>query len=96
MIYIISTIVGIIIGILLKNKIIKFAQSIVIPKRNTFNIKFHVYFVMHPNGSKVNEIIKTDTIQISVNSKTENDAIEFVKDLINDEIRVEVESVEIV
>ena len=67
-----------------------------IPKRNTFNIKFHVYFVMHPNGSKVNEIIKTDTIQISVNSKTENDAIEFVKDLINDEIRVEVESVEIV
>jgi len=95
MIYIISTIVGIIIGILLKNKIIKFAQSIVIPKRNTFNIKFHVYFVMHPNGSKVNEIIKTDTIQISVNSKTENDAIEFVKDLINDEIRVEVESVEI-
>lgn len=96
MIYIVSTIVGIIIGILLKNKIIKFAQSIVIPKRNTFNIKFHVYFVMHPNGSKVNEIIKTDTIQISVNSKTENDAIEFVKDLINDEIRVEVESVEIV
>lgn len=96
MIYIVSTIIGIIIGILLKNKIIKFAQSIVIPKRNTFNIKFHVYFVMHPNGSKVNEIIKTDTIQISVNSKTENDAIEFVKDLINDEIRVEVESVEIV
>jgi hypothetical protein len=96
MIYIISTLIGVIIGILLKNKIIKFAQSIVIPKIDTFNIKFHVYFVMHPNGSKLNEIIKTDTIQISVNSKSEDDAIEFVKDLINDEIRVEIESVEII
>ena len=51
---------------------------------------------MHPNGSKVNEIIKTDTIQISVNSKNEDDAIEFIKELINDQIRVEIESVEII
>ena len=96
MIYITSTIIGVIIGILLKNKIIKLAQSIIISKKNTFNIRFHVYFVMHPNGSKVNEIIKTDTIQISVNSKNEDDAIEFIKELINDQIRVEIESVEII
>lgn len=93
--YLLILLVGILIGILSKKIIIQWIKSILITKRNSYNIKFHVYFIMHQSGSRLNEVIKTNTIEISIVGKNENEAIDFLKDFINDEARIEIESIEV-
>ena len=94
MIYFSLIIIGIIVGMLSKKIIIQWLKSIVIFRKNTYLIKFHVYYVIHKSGSKLNDYIKTNTIEISVVGGNEDEAIEFVNELINNEARIEIESVE--
>ncbi len=95
MVYILTIIIGVVIGMISKNKIVEWIKSTLIIKRNHYKVKFHVYFVVHQSGNKLNEMLKTDTIEVSVNSKTEDEAIEFLKEMINNEARIEIESVDI-
>lgn len=95
MFYIISIVLGILIGLLSKNIIVQWVKSHLISYKSTYRVKFHVYFVIHRFGNKVNEIIKTETIEISVTARDEDEAIETVNDIINNEARIEIESIDL-
>lgn len=95
MLYILSTIFGISIGLLFKEKISNWVKSFFIVKKNRYDVKFHAYFVFHRSGSKVNEMIKTESITLNVVASNEDNAIELVRDIINDTARLEIESIEI-
>jgi small-conductance mechanosensitive channel len=95
MIYILLTILGIVIGITSKKIILNWIKSILIFNKNTYKVKFHVYYVIHKSGSKLNDYIKTDSIEIDITGKNEDEAIEFINLLINNEARIEIESIEL-
>lgn len=93
--YITSTIIGIIVGMILKNKIINWWKSIVVADKHEYDITFHAYFVIHKNGSKTNEIIKTESLTIKIVAKDEQEAHEILNDMINENTKIEIESIEL-
>jgi len=91
----IAFLIGITIGIFSKKIFLNWLKNALITKRHKFLVKFHVYCVLHQTGSKLNEVIKTETVEVSIIGKNQEDAIKVVQEIINNEIRIEFESIEI-
>jgi uncharacterized protein YneF (UPF0154 family) len=87
--------VGIIIGVFSKKVFLNWLKSNLIINRNRFKIRFHIYFLLHQSGKKLNEVIRTETVEVTIMAKDYEDAIGIVQEIINNEVRVEFESVEI-
>jgi hypothetical protein len=90
----IAFIIGLIIGLTFKKIVLNWLKKSLIVKRNRYLIKFHAYFVLHQSGSRLNEVIKTNTVEVSIISKNTEDAIGVVKQIITNETRIEIESIE--
>ena len=75
---IIFLIIGLLVGLLFRNKIVTLFNSLVVIYKHDFKVKFNVYFVIYKNGSEVNEIIKSESVEIVVKAKDEGEAISFV------------------
>lgn len=89
-------ILGLFLGAYLKDLIPKALEKYVIIRKNTYKVKFNVYFVIHRNGSTLNEIVRTETIEISVRAKDEDEVNSLVNSIIKDDIKLEIESVELI
>jgi hypothetical protein len=95
MIYFLFLAFGLILGLSIKSRLLNWYKSIIpIFNRKTFVVKFHVYFIIHQSGARINQQIKTNTVQVTLSAKNEDEAIEFLNDLINNEARIEIESIE--
>ncbi len=94
MIYFSLIVVGIFLGVVLKNRIPKLIESYIIKKKYEYKVKFHVYFLIHKKDSKTNDLIKTETVEIVIRSEDEINAVDEVVEMVMKDVRVEIESVE--
>jgi hypothetical protein len=94
MIYFLLIVVGIFLGIVLKNRIPKLIESYIIKRKNEYKIRFHVYFLIHRKDSKTNDLIRTETVEIVIRSEDEINAVDEVVEMVTEDVRVEIESVE--
>lgn len=94
MMYFLILIIGLGLGIYLKDFVPKFIQKYLVVQKNNYKVKFNVYFIIHRNNSRLNEIIRTETIEISVLAKDENEIDTLISDLVDDGIRFEIENIE--
>lgn len=81
-------------GVYLKDFIPKFIEKYLIVQKKHYKVKFNIYFVIHKNNNRLNEIIRTDSIEISVNAKDEDEINSIISDLVENEIRFEIENIE--
>ena len=91
---IIFLIIGLLVGLLFRNKIVTLFNSLVVVYKDNFNVKFNVYFVIHKNGSEVNEIVKSESVEIVVRAKDEDEVISFVDEYIENHIKVEIQTID--
>lgn len=91
----IAFLIGITIGIFSKKIFLNWLKNALIIKRHRFLVKFHAYFILHQTGSKLNEVVRTETVEVSIIGKDHEDVIKVVQEIINNEIRIEFESIEI-
>lgn len=94
MISVLVLIFGIFLGFIFKNKLVDISKSIKLPSKSTYTVKFHVYFTIHQSGKKVNDLIRTESIQITVVARNDEEVMDFVNDMINNEARIEIETLE--
>jgi hypothetical protein len=94
MIYFLLIVVGIFLGVVLKNRIPKLIESYIIKKKYEYKVRFHVYFLIHKKDSKTNDLIRTETVEIVIRSEDEIDAVDEVVDMVTEDVRVEIESIE--
>lgn len=87
-------IIGLIFGIFITKQMPKIIDYLNRDKALRFKVKFHIYYVIHRQHSETNEIINTDSIEISVIAKNETDASNLVTEMIANELKIEIESVE--
>lgn len=88
--------IGIILGFILKNYIPKLIKHFLVIKEYTFKVKFNLFMVIHRENSMSNEVITTNSIEILVKGEDEDDVIDFVNKMVENETRVEIESIEII
>lgn len=81
---------GILFGFSLK-KISNLTKSIKLPEKKNFKIRFHVYYCIHQSEKKLNDLIKTEPIELSVTAHNEEEVMSLIHDIINNEARIEVE-----
>ena len=91
---IIFLIIGLLVGLLFRNKIVTLFNSLVVVYKDNFKVKFNVYFVIHKNGSEVNEIVKSESVEIVVRAKDEDEVISFVDEYIENHIKVEIQTID--
>jgi hypothetical protein len=91
---IVFLIIGLIFGIFITKQMPKIIDYLNRDKALRFKVKFHIYYVIHRQHSETNEIINTDSIEISVIAKNETDASNLVTEMITNELKIEIESVE--
>jgi len=91
---IIFLIIGLLVGLLFRNKIVTLFNSLIVVYKHDFKVKFNVYFVIYKNGSEVNEIIKSESVEIVVKAKDEGEAISFVDEYIENHIKVEIQTID--
>ena len=91
---IIFLIIGLLVGLLFRNKIVTLFNSLVVVYKDNFKVKFNVYFVIHKNGSEVNEIVKSESVEIVVRAKDEDEVISFVDEYIENHIKVEIQTLD--
>jgi len=96
MIYFITLVIGLLFGLIIKDRIPKFIDKYIITKKHKYKIKFNAYFIIHRYESNTNEMIKTESIEISILAKDEDEATTLTKELIENDIRVEIEDIELV
>jgi len=87
-------IIGLVVGLSIANKIPKIIDYMNRDKALRYKVKFHIYYVIHRQHSETNEVINTDSIEISVIAKNETDASNLVTEMITNELKIEIESVE--
>ena len=87
-------IIGLVVGLSIANKIPKIIDYLNRDKALRYKVKFHIYYVIHRQHSETNEVINTDSIEISVIAKNETDASNLVTEMITNELKIEIESVE--
>jgi hypothetical protein len=87
-------IIGLIFGIFMTKQMPKIIDYLNRDKSLRYKVKFHIYYVIHKQHSETNEIINTDSIEISVIAKNETDASNLVTEMITNELKIEIESVE--
>ena len=68
--------------------------SYIIKKKYEYKVRFHVYFLIHKKDSKTNDLIRTETVEIIIRSEDEIDAVDEVVDMVTEDVRVEIESIE--
>lgn len=91
---IIFLIIGLLVGLLFRNKIVTLFNSLVVVYKHNFKVKFNVYFVIHKNESEVNEIVKSESVEIVVRAKDEDEVISFVDEYIENHIKVEIQTID--
>jgi len=91
---IVFLIIGLIFGIFITKQMPKIIDYLNRDKSLRFKVRFHIYYVIHKQYSETNEIINTDSIEISVIAKNETDASNLVTEMITNELKIEIESVE--
>jgi len=87
-------IIGLIFGIFITRQMPKIIDYLNRDTSLRYKVKFHIYYVIHKQHSETNEIINTDSIEISVIAKNETDASNLVTEMIANELKIEIESVE--
>ena len=91
---IVFLIIGLIFGIFITKQMPKIIDYLNRDKSLRYKVRFHIYYVIHKQYSETNEIINTDSIEISVIAKNETDASNLVTEMITNELKIEIESVE--
>jgi hypothetical protein len=91
---IIFLIIGLLVGLLFRNKIVTLFNSLVVVYKHDYKVKFSVYFAIHKNGSEVNEIVKSESVEIVVRAKDEDEVISFVDEYIENHIKVEIQTID--
>jgi hypothetical protein len=87
-------IIGLIFGIFITKQMPKIIDYLNRDTSLRYKVRFHIYYVIHRQNSETNEIINTDSIEISVIAKNETDASNLVTEMITNELKIEIESVE--
>jgi hypothetical protein len=87
-------IIGLIFGIFMTKQMPKIIDYLNRDKSLRYKVRFHIYYVIHKQHSETNEIINTDSIEISVIAKNETEASNLVSEMITNELKIEIESVE--
>ena len=87
-------IIGLVVGLSIARRVPKIIDYMNRDKALRYKVKFHIYYVIHRQHSETNEVINTDSIEISVIAKNETDASNLVTEMITNELKIEIESVE--
>lgn len=95
MYYIIFTILGIFIGISFK-KIKEKIQSIFLYNHlNEYRVKFDAFFLIRGTANgEMNRTISTPEVEILIKDKTSEGINDFIQNLVEDEIKVRIKSIE--
>ena len=86
-------IVGIVIGVLLTRQIPKIKEMFNSRNRK-WKVRFHTYYVVHRAGNNTNEVIMSESVEVSVRANDEDEASDLIVRMIEKEFRVEIEGVE--
>jgi hypothetical protein len=93
---VISTLIGIIIGIL----IVKFwpviIKQFVIKPTHRYKITFHGFFPIHEMGNMKNTFAETNSVTIVVSAKSESEAEKFLVNMVESEFRIEIENIDVI
>ena len=87
-------IIGIAIGIVGAKKLPKIISRILVKETKSYKIKLHGYFPIHEMGQAKNSFAETPSVEILVTSENEKKAEDFITQMIMEEFRVEIESIE--
>lgn len=95
--YILILFLGILMGILYK----KFGEAIKEIFRsnpdNDYKVVFNVSLLVHGTSNNgLNKVVSTPDIEIIVKGDSEDEVTNFVQDLVEEEIRVKIQSVELI
>lgn len=82
-------------GFVMAKLIPKIKEHIIVNNDKEWRVKFNCYFVIHENGEKTNSVIKTPSVEIFVKAKTESDASDLVLEMLETELRIEIENIEL-
>lgn len=86
-------IVGIVIGVLMTRQVPKIKEMFNV-RNKKWKVKFHTYYVVHRAGNNTNEVIMSESVEVSVRAHDEDDASDLIVRMIEKEFRVEIEGVE--
>ena len=85
---------GAIIGVAAFKYLPLLKKYIVVERNKKWRVRFHTYFIVHENGQRTNSAIKSPSVDIYVSAKDESAAGDLVLEMIEKELRVEIESIE--
>jgi hypothetical protein len=88
-------VIGLVLGFTIAKLIPKFKDSISINNNKRWRIKFNCYFVIHEDGRETNNIVRTPSIEIFVNAENESDATDLILEMVENELRVDIENIEL-
>lgn len=93
--YIVFFFIGIILGILITKVIPKIKDSLLVKNERKWRVRFHTEFLIHEGGDKTNNLIKSQSVEIYVLAESESEATDLVLEMIQNDLRIEIESVEL-
>jgi hypothetical protein len=87
-------IIGLVFGIFITKQMPKIIAFLNKDRNMRYKVKFHIYYVIHKQNKETNEIVNTDSIEISVLAKDEEEASDLVTEMIANELKIQIESVD--
>ena len=87
-------IIGLVFGVFITKQMPKIIAFLNRDRNIRYKVKFHIYYVIHKQNNETNEIINTDSIEISVLAKNESEASDLVTEMITNELKIEIETVD--
>lgn len=89
-------IIGIAIGVIATKKLPKLINKLIVRNKKSYKIRLHGYFPIHEMGKAKNSFAETPSVEILVTSESEKKAEDFITQMIMEEFRVEIESIEVI
>jgi len=93
--YLLMMAIGILIGILITKSIPMIKEIFESARPKKWRVRFHTYFILHENGERTNSAIKSPSVDIFVSAKNEDEAGDLVLEMIEKELRIDIESIEL-
>jgi hypothetical protein len=94
MLYLLSILFGIFIGFISKNKVPNYLQTKLTPIYKDFKVKFNVYLMIRKKDSETNSFIQSEMIEIVIKSQDEEEVIELINEMVQSQIKVNIETIE--
>ena len=93
--YFILISIGMVLGFLVSKSIPWIMDMVDARRPKKWRVRFHTYFVVHENGQRTSTSVNSPSIELFVSAKTEGEAGDLVLEMIEKELRIDIESIEL-